>query len=333
MTRITTRWLGAALAATLVFSAPPLAAQDKVTLQLNWYPIADHSPFYLGKQNGLFAAEKIDLTIVRGAGSADSAQKIDLKQAEFGISDTPTVLIARSKGAKLKLIGMVFDKGPSNIFFWKDSGIRTPKDLVGKKIAAPPGDSHRLLWPSFAAANGIDPNAVTLVNVKPEGKQAILAAKHVDAVFELYTGMPFMEKALGAGNVGNLLFADHGVSIYAHAYIAHDDLVEKNPDLVRRFLRATYKGWVAAIKDPTAAIDAMAAELPNLDKPAYLANLKLVVDLVDTPRYREHGLGWIEPGQMRKTIEITHAGGKMDRPVTADEIATNAFNSKIMVPR
>src|SRR5918993_1519469 len=164
------------LASVLGFAAlAPAGALESATLQLNWFPSGDHLALHLAKKRGYYKDEGIELKIVRGFGSADTAQKIELKQAEFGISDTPTVLIARSKGADIKVIGMVFDKGPSNVFVWADSGLKTPKDLVGKSIAAPPGDSHRLLWPSFAKINGIDPDSVTLVNVKPEGKQAILA--------------------------------------------------------------------------------------------------------------------------------------------------------------
>lgn len=79
----------------------------------------------------------------------------------------------------LKMVAVVYDKAGNNLFFKKSANIMAPKDLVGKKIAVPPGDSHRVLRPAFAAINGVDPNSVTLVNIKPEGKQAIVAAGEV----------------------------------------------------------------------------------------------------------------------------------------------------------
>jgi NitT/TauT family transport system substrate-binding protein len=328
------RGLAGAVALGLAFAAaPPARAADNVTLMLNWFPLADHSPFYLAKQRGHFKDEGIDLKIVRGFGSGDTAKAIDLKQAEFGISDAPTVLIAISKGADLKMIGMVYDKAANNAFFYKDAGIRTVKDLVGRKVATPPGDSHRFLWPALARVHGIDPEAITFVNVKPEGKQAIVASRNADAAFDLYTSFPIWEKALGKGNVGNLLFADHGVALYGHAYIAHDDTIRNNPELVRRFLRATYKGWRDAFKERAAAIDALMAEVPGVDKDAYLGNLDLVLDLAITERSREHGLGWILPERMQQTIDITAQGGQMDKPLKAAEVFTNDFNSKIEAPK
>lgn len=322
----------AAMAALLAAAVPPAQAADEVTLQLNWFPLADHSPFYLAKEKGYFEEEEIDLTIVRGQGSGDAAKKIDLKQAEFGISDTPTVLTAISKGAELVIVGIVYDKAANNLFFYKDAGIDSVDDLVGKKLAAPPGDSHRFLWPSLAKANGVDPEAVTLVNVKPEGKQAIVAARQVDGAFDLYTSYPIWEKVLGAGNVGNLLFADHGVALYGHGYIVHKDLIEESPDLIRRFLRATYKGWRDVYNEREAAIDAMMKEVDGVDRDAYLANLDLVLDLAITERSREHGLGWIVPELMAKTLAITEQGGKMGDVPAVEDVFTNEFNSKIPAP-
>jgi len=63
---------------------------------------------------------------------------------------------------------MLFDKSPYCMFMYKDSGINTPKDLVGKKIGAPPGDAQRRSFPALATAHGFDAGQVTFVNIAPE---------------------------------------------------------------------------------------------------------------------------------------------------------------------
>ena len=92
--------LFAALSLAIAF---PALAQDKFTLQLNWFHLADHSPIYLALKKGYYQEEKIDLTVLRGAGSADSAKKIDLKQADLGISDAPTRSEERRVGKECRL--------------------------------------------------------------------------------------------------------------------------------------------------------------------------------------------------------------------------------------
>ena len=320
------RIAAALLAGALAF---PAAAADKVTLQLNWFHLADHSPIYMALKKGYYKEENLDLTVVRGAGSADSAKKIDLKQADIGISDAPTVITAITKGADLKIVAVVYDKAGNNVFFRKSANIRTPKDLVGKKIAVPPADSHRVLWPAFAALNKLDPKAVTLVNVKPEGKQAIVAAGEVDASFDLYTSYAIWEKVLGKGQVGHLLWADFGLPIYGHTYFVNTETEKKNPKLIERFLRATHKGWRDAHGNPAEAIDAMVAAVPGLDRDALFNTTPQIMDLCITERSKKHGIGWIEEDLMQRTIDVTFANNKPDKAVKASDVFTNAYSSRI----
>jgi NitT/TauT family transport system substrate-binding protein len=323
------RCIVALAAGAMALVALPAAAQDKMQLQLNWFHLADHSPIYLAMKKGYYKQENIDLTVLRGSGSADSAKKIDLGQADVGISDAPTVLTAISKGANLKMVAVVYDKAGNNVFFRKSANIKSPKDLVGKKIAVPPADSHRVLWPAFAALHGIDPNTVTLVNVKPEGKQAIVAANEVDGSFDLYTSYAIWEKVLGKGDVGHLLWADFGLPIYGHTYFVNNETIKKNPQLIERFLRATHKGWRDAKADPKASIDAMVEQVAGLDGATLLATMPQILDLCVTERSAKHGMGWIEPELMQKTMDITFANAKPDKPVAVNDVFTNQFSSKI----
>ena len=317
------------VAGLCVALALPAQAQDKMTLQLNWFHLADHAPIYMALKKGYFAEEKLDLTVVRGAGSADSAKKIDLKQADIGISAAPTVITAISKGADLKMVAVVFDKAGNNVFFRKSANITKPTDLIGKKIAVPPADSHRVLWPAFAALNNIPVDRVTLVNVKPEGKQAIVAANEVDASFDLYTSYAIWEKVLGKGGVGNLLWADYGLPIYGHTYFVNTETIAKNPKLIERFLRAVHKGWRDTQMAPAEAIDAMAAAVSGLDRDTLLGTMPQILDLCITERSRKNGIGWIEPELMAKTLEITFANAKPDKPVRSEDVFTNAYSSRI----
>jgi NitT/TauT family transport system substrate-binding protein len=319
----------ALLLALAALTAVPAQAQEKMTLQLNWFHLADHAPIYMALKKGYYKQEGLDLNVVRGAGSADSAKKIDLKQAEVGISDAPTVITAITKGANLKMVAVVFDKAGNNAFFKKSANIRSPKDLVGRKIAVPPADSHRVLWPAFATLNKLDPNGVTLVNVKPEGKQAIVAAGEVDAAFDLYTSYAIWEKVLGKGNVGHLLWADYGLPIYGHTYFVNTELEKKNPKLIERFLRATHKGWRDSHANPAEAIDAMVAAVPGLDRDALFNTTPQIMDLCVTERSQKHGLGWMEEALMQRTIDVTFANNKPEKPVKASDVFTNAYSSKI----
>jgi hypothetical protein len=209
-------------------------------------------------------------------------KKIDVGTAEFGIVDTGVGSVARAQGAKIKVVSMLFDKSPYCMWMWKEAGINTPKDLVGKKIGAPPGDAQRTIFPALATANGFDPDKVTFVNIGAEAKQTALAAKQVDVVFDYYSGAPFYYKALGQENVKYMMFADWGVDVYSNALIVTDKYAKENPGIIKRFVKASLRGWEFTLKNPEEAINIMAKYRPEIDQPLMLANLKLIIDLFRT---------------------------------------------------
>ena len=133
----------AAGVAAMAFSLPAAAA-DKVQLQLNWFHLADHSPIYLALKRGYYKEEGLDLTVLRGSGSADSAKKVDLGQSDVGISDAPTVLTAISKGANLKMVAVVYDKAGNNLFFRKSANIKSATQLNGATICVLSGTTTEL---------------------------------------------------------------------------------------------------------------------------------------------------------------------------------------------
>ena len=142
--------LGAAL---LAFAAGSASAQapEKFTFALNWFAVGDHAAYWVALDKGYFAKAGLDVTLENSKGSGDSIAKVDTGRADAGLADTVAVLAADARGAKVKMVGMVFDKTPLNFFTWKDKPLKSPKDLEGKTIGAPPGDGQRQAWPAFRA--------------------------------------------------------------------------------------------------------------------------------------------------------------------------------------
>ena len=88
-------------AAAFTFSLAPADAQtkppEKVTLMLNWYLYSEHAPVFLGKENGYYAKQGIDLDIQEGRGSAVTAQAVAAKSVPFGYIDVTTMIKAAAK--------------------------------------------------------------------------------------------------------------------------------------------------------------------------------------------------------------------------------------------
>lgn len=275
---------------------------EKVDLQLNWKISGDHAPYYVATKKGWYAEEGLNVNIIIGQGSGYSVQVIDSGRADIAISDAPVPIKLRNEGAKVKIIGIIFDKHPNCMWFWKDSGITKPQDMAGKSVAVPATDGHKLMFPVFAKQIGIDPASVKFINIEPAAKISSLLTKKADIVFELYTMEPVIKKAFPAGALGHFLWADYGFDVYAHSYIASDDTIKNRPDMLKKFLRATYRAWQWSLKNPEEAIDIL-SEYQPINKDDLLANLNAEQEFFSTDRYKKFGIGYIDPGRMKATYD------------------------------
>lgn len=275
---------------------------QKMNFQLNWKVMGDHAPYYVALKKGWFEEEGLDVNIIIGQGSAYTVQALDTGKAEMGISDAPVPIKLRAEGANIKIVGIIFDKHPNSMYFWKDSGITKPSDIAGKTVAVPASDGHKVMWPAFARLIGVDPGDVKFVNIEPAAKVAALASRNVDVVFELYTGKPFMEKAIPAEELGYFIWADYGFNAYAHSYIARDDVIENNPEMIRKFLKAAYRAWKFTLENPEEAIEIL-SEYHPINKDDYVVNLEVMMDFFKTDRYAKNGIGYIDPDRIQETVD------------------------------
>ena len=163
-----TRYAALAGAALALVAAP--AAAETITFTLNWVAGGDHAPYFYAQKMGWYKQAGLDVEFETGRGSAVSAQKVGAGATQLGLSDMAVVLNAIGKGADLVAVMNVYANSPQGLYWLKSSGIKSVKDLVGKKIGNPPGDAARTIWPALAKANGIDPASVTWVNIDANAK-------------------------------------------------------------------------------------------------------------------------------------------------------------------
>src|SRR5216110_3156159 len=140
-------------------------AQDKVSLRLNWYLGGLHVPFYYGKDKGYYAAEGIDLTINEGRGSANTVQVVAAGSDTFGLADSSSVVLTASKGADVKSVMSLLNTTGFSVVSLAEAGIKTPKDLEGKKVAVTAGDPLRQLLEAVCKANNVDCAKIGMVQV------------------------------------------------------------------------------------------------------------------------------------------------------------------------
>jgi NitT/TauT family transport system substrate-binding protein len=291
------------------------AGPEKVEFLLNWKITADHSPYYIALEKGWYKEAGLDVNIIVGQGSGYSVQVIDAGKADIAISDAPVPVTMRQDGAKVKLIGIIYDKHPNCSWFRKSSGIKTPKDLAGKTAAIPPTDGHKVMWPAFAKLAGISADSIKFINIDAAAKVPSLANKNCDVTFELFISEPFFKTALG-DDLGYFLWSDYGFDAYAHSYITGDDTIKNKPEMLRKMLNVNYRAWQYALNNPKEAIEILAKYHP-INKDEYVASLNVIMEFFKTDRYKNIGIGYIDPARIKTTYDLVNEYQKpLSFPVT-----------------
>jgi len=325
---------GSALFGIPVLAGPRLAraAPQKFAFALNWFAVGDHCAYYVALEKGYFEKAGLEVSLENSKGSADSLSKVATGRMDAGLGEVAAVMAANARGAELTVVGMIFDRSPLNVFSRKDMPAKSPKDLEGHTVGAPPGDGQRQVWPAFAKANNIDGSKVTWVNIEPTAKVPALATKRVDFVADYLTGLPLYEKAMGAGEVLMMPWSRFGMNMYSMSIAASPATIRNRADALRGFLAAAYQGWHDVMADPAGSVAIFKRQVPEIDTDFITKNMALGIDLMRTSRFAEHGLGWIDPARMRETTDIVNTYMGLPKNVDPATLFTDDFLTKIEMP-
>lgn len=280
------------LAGLLVcMAAASAAAQDAVSLRLNWYLGGLHVPYYYGKEMGFFKQEGIDLTINEGRGSANTVQVVAAGSDTFGMADSSSLITTAVKGADVKSVMSLLNSTGFAVVSLASAGIRKPKDLEGKSLAVSPGDPLGQLFRALAAHNKLDMNTIKFVQVDPAAKVVAVLEKRVDALLGGADDQFFLIKYKGV-EPHALRYADHGANIVGMTIMTTGNLIKTKPDLVRRFVKASVRSWEEAKKNPQAAVDVAMKVKPDLNRQSTLDQMMVDFELLDSPNSKgKIGLG------------------------------------------
>lgn len=301
-------------------------AQDKVSFRMNWYLGGLHVPFYYGKDRGFYAAEGIDVTLNEGRGSANTVQVVAAGSDTFGLADSSSVILTASKGADVKSVVSLLNSTGFAVISMASTGIRTPKDLEGKRLAVSPGDPLGQLFQAVAAVNKLDMSKITLVQVDPAAKVVSVLEKKADALLGGADDQYFLIKQRGIEPAA-LRFADVGANIVGMTVLTKGELIKTKPDLVRRFVRASIRSWEEAKKNPGAAVDAALKVKPDLNRQSTLDQLMVDIELLDSPNSKGR-IGWGAQADWDQTLTLLkkYRGLETSQPWTA--FHTNEFVGK-----
>jgi NitT/TauT family transport system substrate-binding protein len=316
--------------ALLIWTAEASAA-DKVVLMLNWYIYGEHAPFFLGKMKGIYAANGIDLEIQEGRGSAATTQAVAAKTANFGYVDVPTMMRAAIKGAPVMSTGVLLQTSPMSVMGFADKNIRKPADIKGKTVAITPADSMTQIWPLFLKKTGLTEADFRTVAGDGQTKLNAVINGQADLLLGYVMDQSMKIKDATGKDVYPIKFADYGINMVSSGIIANTDYVKENPDVVRRFMKATTEAVEAAEKEPKAAVDAILASNPKAGKPdTLLQGFELTIPLYHTAETKDRRPFQVTDQNMTDSVSLMVEYGGLDTSAKANP---KAFYTNDYLPK
>jgi len=220
---------------------PPAAAQalDKVSFGTNWVAEGEHGGFYQALADGTYRKYGLDVTIVPGGPSVNNRILLPVGKIDFFLSaNTLQAFDAVEQKIPTVEVAALFQKEPQVVIAHPDQGVDKFADL--KKLTlfiSNEGVPTFYQW--LKADFGFTDAQVRPYTFNP---QPFLANKK-SAMQGYVTSEPFAIAKAANFTPQVFLLADQGFSAYSTLIETRRELVDKNPDLVQRFVDASIVGW------------------------------------------------------------------------------------------
>jgi len=200
-------------------------------------------------------------------------------QAQFGIASASEILIARSKGIPVKAIAVIYQINPVCAFSLKSSGIKSPKDFIGKKIGIEKGINVEYEYIAMMDYLHLNRSNLTEIGIGYEAQELLNGSVDVSTGYVINEPYYVISKGL---DVNIIMVEEYGINMYADVLFTTDELIDKNPKLVNDFVQATLDGWQYAVENEDEAVNIVLHYAVNNDLAHERYALKTSLPLINT---------------------------------------------------
>jgi NitT/TauT family transport system substrate-binding protein len=297
------------LAAASLAGAPAATAQNlvDVTFSLDFIPLGRHAPWYVAKAKGYYKEEGLNVKIIASKGSAKVIQAIESGLADIGFADVPGVVMARAAGATLKMVAVNYQRAPYAIFSLSPgANITSAKQLEGLTLGSGAGSFTPKVIGGYMQQQGLDPSKLSITNVAPPARGAMLLAGKVPAIEFFVMAQPGLARAAAKDGkeLKTFLLGGNGLELYSNGIAATEAYIKKNPDIMKKFVRAALRGWQYPLRNPKEAAKLQRQYIDALDPEIIAAEIEVLKTLAVTDDTKANGLGWFDPAKIASSRDF-----------------------------
>lgn len=303
-----------------------------IKVMLDWTIQGTHAPFFIAMQRGYFKEEGFQsVQIDRGTGAGNTVTGVASKAYDIGFSDLAVMTrFNATNSAANRLLGtyIFFDETPIAFISLKTRPIRTPQDLDGKRLAAPPNSANVLSLPILLKAAKVESSVkVNWQFVSPQLMPTMLVRGEADAIGGFTNSQipAVLELGKKMDEIEVLKYADYGIDMYSLSVMALQEWINANPRTMAAFVRALNRGVKDVIASPSAGIKVMSDRDPLFNAALETTRLNIALGHVLTQRVRQNGMSVVIPERLQRTIDTVVDSEKLPNRPKPEEIFTERF--------
>lgn len=249
-------------AISLMVAVAPANAAESLLVRLDFSPWGMHGAMHLAKEKGWFSEQGLDVSIQDGTGTINTLQLLAAGRVDVGQVSVGTMAVAKENGLDLISIAGFARTGDLAVMLDEKLGVKTAKDLIGKKIVCFTTSPWAPFIDPYLKANGIKKGEVEVVMVAPSAMVSTYASGNADGFMsQAPFGQPMVKKAR---NANALLLADSGISFPSYGLVSTPSMIASKGEAIKKFVQVQQRAWKYIYDGHIEeAVEAIVAQRPN----------------------------------------------------------------------
>lgn len=307
----------AVIAFFMIFNSKSKNKLEKTSLRLKWVCQAQFAGYYSALKEGYYKDVGLSVTIDPAGPNISPIQSVTSGVNEFGIAGAEQIITAIDNKVPIVAIAVIYRETPEALVSKKELNIKAPKDLEGKTVGVV-YENDENLYRLFLKKNNVDENSIKEVPAITGISQIMTDQVDAKMAYEMNDAI-LLE--LEGEKVNLLRFRDYGVKVYADTIFTTKEMVEKHPDKVKKFLKASLKGWNYAIENSEKSVSQLIEINPTLKYEHQLGYLKGSIPLIMT----DEKIGVSDSKIWENMIDNLYENKMIKKKIKASEVYTNEF--------
>jgi NitT/TauT family transport system substrate-binding protein len=317
----------------LGFGAPAHAQTTKFPFRLNWTLYGEHAPFFLARDKGFYREEGLEVEIQEGSGSTTVSQLVANGSSPVAYVDAATMMRGVGAGMPIKAVGVTLQQSPMAFIYRADAARPTKiSEIKGSRIAITAGDASLAIFTAFMGKLGMKLEDVQMITVaNPAAKEQAVLSKQADALLGYFMDQgPRMQLQTGVKMGWTRLYDMAGVTTLSSAIIANNDWLKdaRNQDLLRRFLRASQRGWQHSFEHRAEAAEIFRKAAPAFTQEIALLEVDGTMTIIRTERTKGRPIAWSDADDWKDSQDLLEKFAKLKPQPNLSVYYTNDYLSE-----